>query len=311
MVLCAAFGILLLLSGCSSWRQHVLREESRARQLADQARQASDEHDWETSEQYLEEAIATNPEDSEFRLQFADVLLSQGKTEQAVDQLKRAAKKNPDDFRSFVELSRVLIDQRRHQQAAAPLNYVLERDPENLDALLLWAQLQTLLGKNDQAMQAYHRILQVDPNHVDATLGIARLKLQKADSREAAPLLRAVCQAPDCTAEQRAKAYWQLGIAYGQDERWQDAVASLSQALHEGYPESVDHRYRLAYARYRSGDVATAAKDLQQLVADHPQFAPAQSLVNQLSLRAFAHSMGVVPVQHIDDEIIVPPDWSE
>jgi tetratricopeptide (TPR) repeat protein len=280
-----------LATGCSLvrsvWRDQTLESQ----RLAEEARQAENRGDLEQAGNLLSRAIRTNPEDAEVHRQLGLLLLSQGRTAAAVEHLRTAVAQTPDDAQGNVQLAQVLVRQGRYAEAARPLNAALLLDPDHVEALLLEASLAERRNQRPLALETYHRVLRSDPGNVEANLRIAAIQLDSEHAERASPLLRSVCQSLQATAPQQAEARWSLGIAYSRQQRWNDAVSSLSAAAGNRDHMNADDWYRLAYARYQTGDLTGAWRDLSSALRQQPDHASAQAMASAVrSVKLGSHS---------------------
>ena len=197
-----------------------------------------------------------------------------------IEPLRRALLAQPDDPRHFVSLARLLAELGELGQAEDSLDAALRLDPADVEALLLKARLAEHQQQHHTAAELYHRVLACDPRNVPARLRLASLHLEAGVPERAGPLLRAVCQNSTAAPHEVAEARWQLGIAYGLEERWADAAVELAAALRLKPQPTGDELYRFAYARHRGGDAIGAAQVARLALKQDPQHAGAQALAS-------------------------------
>ena len=280
--------------------------------LLEEARLAQSQGELQRAEQLLLQAAEKNPQAPEICRQHAEVLLAAGQIEAAIQKLSQAATLNPDDSRAYTELAELLYLEKRYAEASRPLNAALRLDPVNIPALMLEAKLEEQRQRFELALETYHRILKVDPNNIDAKLRIAALQAYWRKPEKAAPLLRTVLQNPEATLEQRAEASWILGMTYGRDRRWVDAVESLSQAVEHKAKMTADDWYRLAYAAYRSHNVGTLQQALRRSLQTDRQHANTFAMARVLNLGPAnlpTANQDVIQVGHADKKIPIPAGW--
>ncbi|MGE3317513.1 MAG: tetratricopeptide repeat protein [Planctomycetaceae bacterium] len=269
--------IVCSLSGCAWVRGIVSDPKVESHRLTERAREAADSENFDRAAELLERAGKLTPDDPDVHRELAKTLLAQGKRRDAIEALSHAVENDPDDMTSRVELARLLIDEDLPELAAEPLNRAIEIDPHNVDALLLRAKLSEQSGKQDVALETYHRVLSCDGEQVDARLALARLQASTGKWERATPLLRAICECPRSTPEQKANAKWSLGIAYGRNQLWQDAAKELTESAEVRTDLTADDWYRLAYARMNAEDLEGAwmamAKALQKNQRHEPALA--------------------------------------
>ncbi len=258
------------LSGCTWVRKYLGPSPEKSHRLAEAARGAEEAGNVPQAVALLEEALEETPNDPHLHRELARLMLSRQNYPAAVEHLEQAVEHNPDDMEANVELAKLYIEHQQPEAAAERLDAALQNDPKHTTALLLRAKLAERLNDPQTAIETYHRVLCCDPNHVEARLRIALLQLEDHQPNLAAPLLRSVCQCSRAGCNEIADARWSLGVAYGQEGRWPDAVETLSAAAEIRPSMSADDWYRLAYARTRLDDWSGARKDLGLRAAHQP-----------------------------------------
>jgi len=298
-----------LAGGCTWARKLTSRSESQARELADLAQQAQVRGESEEALDLLNEAVQKNPNDAEIHRQIARILLDQGDGDTAITHLRRAVACNPDDTQCHVQLAGVLFREGRQEAAEAAVNAALETDPVNIEALMLRADLAEHLGQDSVALGTYHQILSCDPGNNEAKLGAATIQIMAEKPKRAAPLLRSLCQCADATPQLQAEAEWVLGIAYGQESRWADAAESLSAALPLRKQGTADDWYRLAYSRYRAGDLQRARESLLNALSLAPEHQNALAMAAVLNSRNIDADRAVILAGLPASSVPAPPGW--
>ena len=182
-----------------------------------------------------------------------------------------------------VELARAYLQSSQPSRAAGPLADALEADEQNVEALLLMGQLAELEDRQNDALETYHRILQQQPEHFAAKMRLAAIQLRSKNPEQAAPLLRSICQCPLSTTEQQAQALWMLGLAYGREQRWQDAENALARAIEHRTNVTADDWYRLGFVHYHLQELEAVERDLQRVFALQPQHPGGMALAAAIS----------------------------
>ncbi len=237
-------------SGCGWLRQFADRPAAMSQHWASEARLAEQAGENERAEKLLRSAVETQQDDAGVHWQLAEFLTAQGRRDEAIAELEIARRLGPDDTRLAVELARAYLQSSQPSRAAGPLADALEADEQNVEALLLMGQLAELEDRQNDALETYHRILQQQPEHFAAKMRLAAIQLRSKNPEQAAPLLRSICQCPLSTTEQQAQALWMLGLAYGREQRWQDAENALARAIEHRTNVTADDWYRLGFVHY-------------------------------------------------------------
>ncbi|MCA9115687.1 MAG: tetratricopeptide repeat protein [Planctomycetaceae bacterium] len=298
------------LTGCAWVDAFVQREPVESRQLAAMAAEAERTRPGAAEELLLLRGLRENPRDQDLRLQLADLLLEQDRAGEAVEQLEQVIATSSNDADARVRLARACrltgqqTDARRHVDAA------LSIDPSHPQALLLQGEFAAESGRISDALEAYHHVLAVDSSNVTARLRIASLLLRSERCDQAAPLLRSVCASDCVTGEESAQARWLLGLAYGHEQRWTDAVHVLSSAIIErGETATADDWYRVAYARYRAGDREQSWDAVRQALDLQPDHINSLALAEMLRRESLQLETTIVQTGHTSSQLPRPPGW--
>jgi tetratricopeptide (TPR) repeat protein len=298
--------LICLLSGCAL-SQNPLDDSSQ--RLVARSRQAEERGDLNSAKRLLEYAAELNSEDAGIHHQLARLQFESGESQRAIEGLRYAVTKNPQDTEAFVELSRILIQQNRYPEANQTLKAALKLDPNHIEALMLSGSWEERHNQTTLAMETYHRVLGLDPDHVEAKLRIALLQMNSGAFDCAAPTFRWICQSNRADEAKQTEAYWSLGILYGVQGRWSDAVESLSAALSKRRIISADDWYRLAYAWYKTGDKNGTGRYLQTALRNNPNHAASLALAAALEYETNLQSGRIVNVGAVAPAIPAPPGW--
>lgn len=272
------------LAGCSWLRGALNRHTVEAQRLTREAQLAQESGDLERAAMLLSKAIEENPEDSEVRRRLGDVLLANGQKAEAVVQFREALAMSPDDAAGQARLARLLFELDQPDNAEDAVKAALAIEPKNTTALLLKSELADRKHNDSIAMETCHQVLANEPDNAEAQLRIAAILLRSSKPERAASLLRQVCQNSKATEEQVIQAKWSLGIAYGQQKRWDEAADAISVVLDRRPNATADEWYRLAYANYFAGDVDAAARDIARALKQQPDHIDSQALASALNV---------------------------
>lgn len=229
--------------------------DSESQDLVEQVREATESGQQEQAAELLKQAVASNPNHAGVRRQLSEFLITNGFSEEAIQQLEKTTILSPDDPRPYIDLAYLLHQKKQYTDALKNLEFGLNLDPTNIRALLLKGELEELAGLNAAAEETYHRILQAEPYNIVSRLKLAALEIKQGESNRATPILRPICHNTAATIHQRSEAQWLLGVAYGAEQRWNDSVASLERAMKNRSDATADDWYRLAYASLQANDM--------------------------------------------------------
>jgi tetratricopeptide (TPR) repeat protein len=132
---------------------------------------------------------------------------------------------------------------------------------------LRYAQWMEDIKNYNEAQAHYNVVLQENPQEVGAILGIARIDhIAGRTAKAEAGFKRALSLQPQSAITKNA-----LGQFYATQQRWQEALPLLSEAMMIDSSNKV-YRYHLAVALAKSGDEQTALSHFQQAVGDAPAY---------------------------------------
>jgi tetratricopeptide (TPR) repeat protein len=187
-----------------------------------------------------------------------------------------------DDPDKSVHFAKKALEQRDHQTAAKHVATALELDPEHAGAWLIRGKLAEATQNQDRALEAYLRSASCSESDPEASLCVARLQLAEGQAAQTSPLLRAVIDSPQATAQQRSEATWLLGMTYVRTDRWDHAATALAKAASQR-KMSADDWYWLALSRYQAGDSTGARNNIARVREMQPQHRGASMLLVELN----------------------------
>ncbi|MBL4885764.1 MAG: tetratricopeptide repeat protein [Planctomycetaceae bacterium] len=271
MILTAALCVLMG-SGCSWLDKREGQSLSFCQECIKNSFASQKEGDIETAQQYLDAAIQAQPENAEVLWNLAELSIQQDNNEKAATELQKYIDLRPTDPQGYLRLAQLYYLQNQYTLADKFVQEALRRVPDNIDALMLSARLARKQGDQHQASTNYYHVLQIIPGQTEASLELSELLISQKEPSRATPMLRALARKSISTPE-IARTHLNLGIAYGQMNRWEDAIARLETA-HQltSDPPSRD-QYRLAYAHWKSGTSVQALRYLID-IADQGRWTP-------------------------------------
>lgn len=303
VVLCLSF------SGCTWFRNQVGHCPEKSHRLAERAKFAEEAGNIPQAAACLKEALKEAPNDPELHREMARLLIGLHQNQKALEHLEQAVEYNPDDVEANIDLAELYVERHQPSLAAARLDAALHNDPKHTNALLFRANLAQSLGDPQTAIETYYRVLCADPEHVEARVQLASLELEQHQPNLSAPLLRSVCQCSRATPAEVAEARWALGIAYGQESRWQDALGALAAACEHRARMSPDDWYRLAYVRGQLGDWEGARRDVYRVLQINPHHHHAQAMLEILQGQEPTPDAPILRTGHSIKPIPKPALW--
>ncbi len=303
------------------------REQEVCREFLESSILAQQSGDMHKARGYLEDAASMHPNHAETWWNLAEISVQQEDPANAIQELKRYIELQPKDPQGHLRLAQLYYLQSRYALADEQLKIALRLSPQNFEAVLLAARLALKQAGPQQATAAYYRALHLRPGHTEATLELAELLIARRESDRAAAMLRDLShRSLNQTEEHRT--HLNLGIAYGQNGRWDNAVEHLTRARETTLdPQPRDH-YRLAYAHWKAGESQQSLKLLIEL-ADAGQWdSRADALFSKLTeynamearsdrlmMARFEPQTSFLPdrlvtTEHVNSSDLVPPEWA-
>jgi tetratricopeptide (TPR) repeat protein len=247
----------------------------------------------------FQRAVSQEPENAEVQLNFANLLLDQGKPDAGIAALERAIRIRPDFTEAHNNLGSALSDQGRFDAAVASCNAALILNPEFVEAHVNLGNALTGLRDLERAVASYQRALSLRPGYLMALvrLGNALRDLGRLD--EAVATYRRVLETNPDFAEVHnnlgnalrdqgkaaaaiicfqdairlkpsyAEAYLNLGDTLRECGRPQEAVGSLLRAL-ELKPDLVDAHLALGNTFHDLGRLDEAGTNYKRAIELKP-----------------------------------------
>jgi len=243
---------LLSALGCTWLQRHQTRDIDACRTCIEQSFAAQQAGNLGEARELLNEAASVQPDHAETWWNLAELSIQQDDYGNAVNELKRYVELQPSDPQGYLRLAQLYYLQNQYDAAEEWLGEVIRRTPNNFSAVMLSARLARKQADHQKAIAEYYHALQVMPHHAEATLELSELLIARHEPYRAASLLRDLSRRAMSTEDQ-ARTHLNLGIAYGQIERWDNSVEQLELARGLNDSQLARDRYRLAYAHWKAG----------------------------------------------------------
>lgn len=104
-----------------------------------------------------------------------------GDVEEAITTLRNAVKSDPDNTDLRLELVDVLVADDRWDAAENELGRILKKEPENVEALVRSARIAEMGWETARAKPIWRKVLALDPNHLEARERLAELLEREGD----------------------------------------------------------------------------------------------------------------------------------
>ena len=195
-----------------------------------------------------------------------DAAMGQGKRDAARARYEEAMAIAPDDERAGLGLLRVTIGGADQAASAKAADEFLTRFPQNTEALLIRAELHRAAAENDQALALYDRALAREPQNVLARLGRATALIGQKNFDEARKELDTVDQLQKDTP----MTSYLRGVIEFQEKNWKQAGEHLDRVL-AAVPGHLQSQLLLGIIRYSEGELETADGFLANVVKATPE----------------------------------------
>lgn len=118
---------------------------------------------YDEAEKYLVRQIEFEPDKTGGRAQVIDLHARAGRIEQAIGEYQQLLKDHPDFQRGYARLAEMLLAQGRANQAKQQLDDAFQRNKQDTDALLVRGRIRTLEGNTREAILDLEQALRLEP----------------------------------------------------------------------------------------------------------------------------------------------------
>lgn len=202
---------------------------------------------WRDDISLYQHAIAVVPDNYLARFNLAAVLEAQGRTDDAVAQLREAVRVRPYYVPARAELGQLLAVEGHPGEALEELQTAVKLRPDDAIARFRLGSVLGSLGRVNEAEEEFEQAIRLQPDNADA--------------------------------------HYNLGLALAQQERMQEAVREFEATLRLR-PEDADAHFNLGIALARLGRIDDAIPQFSEALRIRPDFTVARRALDQaMSLR--------------------------
>ncbi len=126
---------------------------------------------------YLERAVAVEPDNLELWQDLADALLEADRLPEATTAFRQAIQLQPDDAGGLIDLAHAAYAAGRPDEAVEPLTEALRREPGSRAALRALVEVHRRAGRTEEAHAAAVELVERSPGEILAQLDLAELSL--------------------------------------------------------------------------------------------------------------------------------------
>ena len=200
------------------------------------------------AKQQLDLALQEAPEDTLAAVEQAELQVARRDVAAAIETLEELTRREPKLYDSRARLAQLLVNARRTDAGVAVAKQTLQESPRHVGSHLVLARTFVSRGLHTMALEHCDRAMAVDRGNVPARCVRARVYLAKRQHDDAVRELRmAVEAAPD-----RFAARMLLGRAYLATERL-DEAKECYETVAKQYPESPTPHMQLGSIQVRKG----------------------------------------------------------
>lgn len=182
----------------------------------------------------------------------------------------------PDQWESHYNMGNYFLDRGESAKAIASYKTALTKEPRAVLAMVNEGMAYARMGDNQQAGTVFEKALQVSPDNATAHFNMGLLKAEENDLGAAEKHLRAALKADP----QMAQAAYNLSVLLAKD-RLEEAVELCAKAA-QLRPDQPKYAYSLSIFEARKGDMDSAIRGLEEIVARHPSFPDAYLLLGSI-----------------------------
>lgn len=198
----------------------------------------------------LRKALHLNPDYPDGLNSLATALKTIGDRDGAIQALVKALALRPDFVEARFNLGNLYKEMGEHEKALDAFQRVLSLNPHDHDALNALGSLLSSIGRHEEGRKACLRSLDVRPHQAAAHYNLGMISMREGDRAAAAHSFRSVLRIDPASSD----AYLNLGVLMTMEGKGDDAVECFKKAVSIN-PRSADGFYNLGLALDRSGDL--------------------------------------------------------
>ncbi len=216
--------------------------------------------DYKEGEIQLKEALKDDEHSAYLLMKLSQVLLEQGKGEEALGFAQKAAITNPGDMDAKKLLAGIYSQLQRFQQAISQYREILEGDPKNTEARLQLATLFIRLKDFDSALRHLSILIKDNPELLIAHYYVGRINLERDEYSSAEKaFLRALEINPEFLP-----ALFDLAVLYDKTDKLDQAIECYKRILAIS-PTNTTASEGLISLYYKTGQEKLAEEAIEEI----------------------------------------------
>lgn len=247
--------------------------------------------------EYLDQAIEYEPENQSLRVVKVSLLQTNGRLDEAEQELRDLINRFPDENAYRYALARYLAAQSRHEDAEGVLKALVETDPEDLTAKLTLAQYIAQRGDHDDAIELLKGYIKDQPDVYQYRFAMAQTLAVAERYEESRKAFNDIIQR-DGMGVHGLSARTKLGaleLSQGNMELGQSLIETVLKE-EPGNPDALTMRASVAVSEGRTDD---AIVDLRSVLRADPGRENAQLLLGKAHLQAGETSLAIETLQKL------------
>lgn len=199
--------------------------------IADAAAQAGDV---QTADTFYKHAVALDPGNVDSRIKYAQILIAQGHTEGAIEQLTQARAASPENPRLAAALGKLLVLAHRAAPAISVFRSALNTHPNDLPLLVGLGVALDASQNSAAAQDVYRRVIAIEPHSMAARNDLAlslTLSGHPAEALEQFRTLRAEMSEAGASQPALATVSGNLALTYGIQGDMRSAAQTVAPSL--------------------------------------------------------------------------------
>lgn len=221
-------------------------------------------HKYAKAVPYLHAASASQPSNLELHTVLAQSCLWSAQYSCAMDEYKAILSANPDSVQAHMLLGQALDSLNKHSEAIAELETASRIAPSEPNVHFELGYLYYTAHDYARAEPQFELELKNDPDNALALTYLADIKIRNNDDAAAESLLAKAIR----LQKNIRLAYFDIGIVYTNQKRYQDAIKALLRA-EELDPKEPDAHYRLGRVYMAQGEKLKADQEFAKTKALH------------------------------------------
>jgi tetratricopeptide (TPR) repeat protein len=216
--------------------------------------------DYVEGEIHLKNALKADEHSSYLLLKLSQVLLKQGKEEEALGFAQKATSAHPEDREAKKLLASIYSRLQRFELAISQYREILDGDPENKEVRLHLSTVFIRLKDYDSALQHLSILIQDDPELLIAHYYVGRINLERGEYNSAERAFLRVLE----INPKFLPALFDLAVIYGKIDKPDQAIGCYERILAIS-PSNTTARERLISLYYKTGQEKEAEEAIAEM----------------------------------------------